>query len=128
GLHRVTSVRHDRHQALHPIGVLGECRYSSQRLRLGSERRVRRAVRLADLPSFSNLAGLDELFGNSRDVSHLLSPSAYPSLTRSWANRLREELDLATVLLITARPRICGLPRDRRDNREHFSLARAATA
>src|SRR5262245_10261783 len=70
GFQFIASVRDKGQQTLHPVRVLLQGLHASQRLSLGSKRRIRGAVRLASLPSFPRFAGLEELLGNGCNGRH----------------------------------------------------------
>src|SRR5215472_16189459 len=60
GLYRVASVRDEREQALHPLGVLLERLQVGERFRLGGEARVWLTVGAAYGPALACLAGVEE--------------------------------------------------------------------
>jgi hypothetical protein len=87
------------HQALHPIGVLGERRYCHQRFRLGSESRAQGTMSLADLPSLSGLAGGEKCLAIAVIGAIGVSPTVYHSrvntetvqpYTSLWAREARQ--------------------------------------
>lgn len=70
GFQLVAPVWNEAKEVPHPVAVLSKGLHVTEWLRLGGERRVRRAIVLAAIPSLAGLARLKERLGRLADRRH----------------------------------------------------------